>query len=415
VKPVLRACFRAILTGELILLVLWAEKGEASPGRDLHDLKKRIHQVEKDVATTEGSRQKVREELQRTEQTISVTTRQLHQLELQQTQLQAELGGLHLRSEDTQADVLRQQRSLERWIQYRYYWQAGTPLPEALGVIHPDEWTRQAYYVDVLAHHQTSKINELNGNLQALEEITRNRERKMQALARVETEMALQQKHLKEENATRAALMASLSSRLDSQRKNLESLRHDEARLTQLIDRLARDARRHAAIPSPHRAVPHRHAAPVAGESTVATIDQVPEVGTDESAFSHLRGHLHLPMAGELKNHFGSPRAETGLTWRGVFIHAPEGREVRAVAAGQVIYADWLRGFGNLLIIDHGDGYMSLYGGAQSLSARVGEKVQTGSVVASSGNTGENNESGLYFELRYQGKPIDPMRWVGNP
>ncbi|WP_297450254.1 peptidoglycan DD-metalloendopeptidase family protein [Ferrovum sp.] len=414
-KPVLRACFRAVLTGELILSVLWVGKGEASPGRDLHDLKKRIHQVEKDVATTEGSRQKVREELQRTEQTISVTTRQLHQLELQQTQLQAELGGLHLRSEDTQAEVSRQQRSLERWIQYRYYWQAGTPLPEALGVIHPDEWTRQAYYVDVLARHQTSKINELNGNLQALEEITRNRERKMQALARVETEMALQQKHLKEENATRAALMASLSSRLDSQRKNLESLRHDEARLTQLIDRLAREARRHAAIPPPHRAVSHRHVAPVAGESTVATIDQVPEVGTDESAFSHLRGHLRLPMAGELKNHFGSPRAETGLTWRGVFIHAPEGREVRAVAAGQVVYADWLRGFGNLLIIDHGDGYMSLYGGAQSFSARVGEKVQTGSVVASSGNTGENNESGLYFELRYQGKPIDPMRWVGSP
>jgi len=414
VKPVLRRCFRAVLTSELILLALWAGKGEASPTRDLHDLKKRIHQVEKDVATTEESRQKVREELQRTEQTISATTSQLHRLELQQTQLQAELGGLHLQSEDTQADVLRQQRSLERWIQYRYYWQAGTPLPEALGVIHPDEWTRQTYYVDVLAHHQTSKINELNGNLQTLEEITRNRERKMQALARVETEMALQQKRLKEENATRAALMASLSNRLDSQRKNLESLRHDETRLTQLIDRLAREARRHAATVS-HRAVLHRHLAPVAGESTVATIDQVPEAGKDESAFSHLRGHLRLPMAGELKNRFGSPRAETGLTWRGVFIHAPAGREVRAVAAGQVVYADWLRGFGNLLIIDHGDGYMSLYSGAQSFFARVGEKVQTGSVVASSGNTGENNESGLYFELRYQGKPIDPMRWVGNP
>ena len=144
-------------------------------------------------------------------------------------------------------------------------------------------------------------------------------------------------------------------------------------------------------------------------------IDKVPEFGYDSDSFARMKGHLRLPVAGELMNRFGSPRSDTGLSWRGLFIRAPEGRDVKAVASGRVVFADWLRGFGNLLIIDHGGSYMSLYGGAQSLFAQVGDVVKGGATVASAGSTGGNSESGLYFELRYQSKPFDPMTWVGRP
>ena len=117
-------------------------------------------------------------------------------------------------------------------------------------------------------------------------------------------------------------------------------------------------------------------------------------------------------MRGELGNRFGSPRSDSGLNWKGLFIAARPGEEVHAIAAGRVVFADWLRGFGNLLIIDHGDSYMSLYGNNETLYKQVGETIRGGETIAAVGNSGGNTDSGLYFEIRYQGKPFDPLTWV---
>ncbi|HEX9179615.1 MAG TPA: peptidoglycan DD-metalloendopeptidase family protein, partial [Burkholderiales bacterium] len=139
---------------------------------------------------------------------------------------------------------------------------------------------------------------------------------------------------------------------------------------------------------------------------------RVPEPGFEGKPFGALKGSLSLPVKGELANRFGSPRPGGGTTWKGLFIRSPEGQEVRAIAAGRVVFADWLRGFGNLLILDHGQGFMSLYGNNETLFPPVGTAVRGGDVVAAVGNSGGNPESGLYFELRHQGTPLDPMNWV---
>jgi septal ring factor EnvC (AmiA/AmiB activator) len=141
-------------------------------------------------------------------------------------------------------------------------------------------------------------------------------------------------------------------------------------------------------------------------------VERVPDASLDGTPFQQLKGRLQLPVRGELTGRYGSPRSDTGLSWRGLFIQGPAGQEVKAIAAGQVVFADWLRGFGNLLIIDHGEGYMSLYGNNESLVRRVGEKVRGGDAVATVGSSGGNATSGLYFELRHQGKPFDPLGWV---
>jgi septal ring factor EnvC (AmiA/AmiB activator) len=129
-----------------------------------------------------------------------------------------------------------------------------------------------------------------------------------------------------------------------------------------------------------------------------------------------LRGKLAPPVQGEVAARFGSPRrTEAGVnapTWKGVFIRAAAGQEVVAVAAGRVVFADWLRGFGNLLILDHGDGFMSLYGNNETLIGRIGEPVRGGDTVAIVGASGGNTVSGLYFELRHQGRPFDPLGWL---
>jgi septal ring factor EnvC (AmiA/AmiB activator) len=150
--------------------------------------------------------------------------------------------------------------------------------------------------------------------------------------------------------------------------------------------------------------------------AVVAVAEPVPAraslaAAAPEGAFAGLRGQLQAPVAGRLAAKFGSKRGD-GPSWKGVFIRAGEGADVKTVAAGRVVFAEWLRGFGNLIIVDHGGQYMSIYGNNQTLLKRAGDAVKGGDSIASAGNSGGNEESGLYFELRHQGRAFDPAGWV---
>jgi septal ring factor EnvC (AmiA/AmiB activator) len=142
----------------------------------------------------------------------------------------------------------------------------------------------------------------------------------------------------------------------------------------------------------------------------VARNDDVPDASLS-GQFEKLRGRLRLPVRGDVVGRFGSPRGEGG-SWRGVFIRAGEGTTVHAVAPGKVVFADWLRGFGNLVIVDHGSQYLSIYGNNQSILKHVGDSISSGDVIANVGATGGQSESGLYFELRFRGAPFDPLKWT---
>ena len=124
------------------------------------------------------------------------------------------------------------------------------------------------------------------------------------------------------------------------------------------------------------------------------------------------RGAFRSPVDGRLTGRFGAQWGGPGTTRRGVFISAGQGAQVRAVASGKVVYSDWLRGYGNLVIVDHGDGYLSIYGNNDALYKQTGAIVIAGEPVASVGTSGVEAESGLYFELRHRGQAVDPMRWI---
>ena len=189
-----------------------------------------------------------------------------------------------------------------------------------------------------------------------------------------------------------AAVLARVSTDIRRQRGSLEVMARDEARLRALLERLAR--------PSPPRA------------ASAPPPDRLPSP-TPARGFGALRG-LALPVRGELAGRFGGPREGSGAPWRGWFIAAAAGAEVRAVAAGQVVWADWLGGFGNLLILDHGDGYMTLYGHNEALFAAVGATVTTGEAIAQAGSSGGAETPGVYFEIRYDGRAVDPAPWFAR-
>jgi septal ring factor EnvC (AmiA/AmiB activator) len=180
------------------------------------------------------------------------------------------------------------------------------------------------------------------------------------------------------ERRERRRVVERVAGEIRHSRKEINVLRADAARLARLVDELAR-----LALPQSRK-----------------------------EPFSKLRGKLSLPVRGELTGRFGAPRGATGTEAKGVFIRAPEGQAVRAIARGQVVYADWMRGFGNLLIVDHGEAYLSIYANNESVLKQVGELVAPGEAIATTGASGGNEETGLYFEMRHLGRAFDPLRWV---
>jgi septal ring factor EnvC (AmiA/AmiB activator) len=176
----------------------------------------------------------------------------------------------------------------------------------------------------------------------------------------------------------------------------------DQLRLSRLIARLQRLADQARARKAAKATEPRRGKA----------VKEVADASLAGFNFPALKGKLALPVVGEILDRFGQPRAGGGPPWKGLFIHAKAGQPVHVVGNGEVVFADWLRGFGNLLIVDHGNGYLSLYSNNESLYKQAGDSVRAGDVVAAVGNSGGQDEPGLYFELRHLGQPFDPLSWV---
>jgi septal ring factor EnvC (AmiA/AmiB activator) len=200
------------------------------------------------------------------------------------------------------------------------------------------------------------------------------------ALAAEQAQAATERTELAALRDERQAAAAALATRLQAHGQTLEGLRRDEAQMQRLLESLR--------------------------EALVA----IPADPPDSPPFTARRGQLPWPAAGELTARFGEPRT-AGPAWDGVFIAAAAGTEVHAIHRGRVAFAEWLRGFGLLLILDHGDGYMSLYGHNDSVLKELGEWVETGETVGVVGSSGGRDDTGVYFAIRHRGRALDPSAW----
>jgi septal ring factor EnvC (AmiA/AmiB activator) len=299
---------------------------------------------------------------------------------------------------------------LARQLYHRYL--AGEPEPLRLLATRqdPNDLARQMHYLGYVYRARARAIEQLRQDMAQLQELAKRSAERSQALAALQVEQAQRRSELEQQKRERTTLLAKVSAEVDRQRQEIGRLKRDEQRLTRLVQQLAKElakkkkAARRASKPAGKSAGPLRNeAVPEIGE---------PAFAGGEGVFRELKGHLRLPVVGELTNRFGSPREGGGVAWKGLFIRANAGEEVRAVAPGRVVFSDWLRGFGNLVIVDHEGGFMSLYAYNESVYRRVGDAVRMGDPIASVGSSGGSPETGLYFELRYQGRPFDPLSWV---
>lgn len=384
----------------------------AGAKEELRELKARIDAVQQKLSEAEGSRSEAADALRQSERAISEANRALSDLTEQSKSASGRLAEIRREKEERTRELKSHEAALSKLLYEQYV--AGRPdtLAVLLNGGDPNAIARRLHYLTYIGQARSRTISRVRQDVAELARLATEAQTEAAAISAVTAQQAAQRRRFEDEKRARAQMLTRISRDVEQQRREIETLKRDETRLSRLIEQLARVI---AQTPKPkpkpqreQRTAPEERAP---GDARVR-IEKVPETGAPAVAFSQLRGRLALPVRGELANRFGTPRQDGGLTWKGLFIAARAGEEVRAIAGGRVVYADWLRGFGNLLIIDHGDSYMSLYGYNETLFKQVGDLIRAGERIAAVGNTGGHGDSGLYFEMRHEGRPFDPMTWV---
>jgi septal ring factor EnvC (AmiA/AmiB activator) len=431
-------------------------------------IEQKLATLKRDISRTETEKENVADTLAESEEAISDANRALRDLAGEQEQTNARLAELGAEQQKLAATIDAQKQRLSKLLREQYVAGNEDRIKLLLSGDNPNRINRDLQLMAYVSQAQAKLLASLRTNLAAVETNREQAQNAKDELQEIADEQIQQKAVLEKEKAKRAALLGNLSSRLAIQRKEAGNLERDAQRLAGLVDKLSKlireqaeaaaaEERRQAALaaakakaqaeaqalaaerkkaererlarekaqpgnkpPAPFKPDPIDADEPkkVAAEAKPAPAQvpaaRAPDIAlapaAPEGAFASLRGQLRAPVAGKLAARFGAKRGEA--SWKGVFIKAAEGADVRAVAGGRVVFANWMRGFGNLIIVDHGSQYLSIYGNNQTLLKHVGDAVKAGDPIASAGSTGGNEESGLYFELRHLGQAFDPASWI---
>ena len=347
---------------------------------ELEHLRRTIRELSDNLGTLRSQHKDERAKLRIVNRKISRLNRSIQDLEEQRRRQDENLSQLQNQRRASQAQLARQQRTLSQLLRAAYLLGQQSPLKILLNATEPATVERSLRYYDYFYRSRAERIADINNSLVNLNNLERSIQGKQHDLETLVKRQHSQRETLERSRRERNHLLAELNRDIQNTEQRLTRLKEDEQSLQELVKRLGRAL---ATIPGPGKTI----------------------------NFAQLKGKLSLPAQGAVTARFGAPRHVGQLKWQGVVIQATDGADVKAVAAGRVVFADWLRGFGLLMIVDHGGGYMSLYGYNQELHKGVGDEVKAGDIIATVGNNGNHNQSGLYFEIRHKGTPVDPLHW----
>lgn len=434
---------------------------EGAPGNDvvsrradLDALKRRIEELDKSIAGAQASRSAAERERVQAERAVSAARRRMRDLGAERAQVESELADRQAEQALVAARIATGQAELGHWLRSNYL-HGGSEVAPFLAAQDPNQIARDLRYLEHLGRARLALIESLRADLRQQQGLVASVAARTESLRALEVEQRREAAALEKVLGERSRVVANLTADLKMRRAELAELREDEEQLGRVLVVLARqqaereaarraeearraaeaarraelarraaEAERIAAEQRAERPGPVRADGPPREESdradvqtartepVVGQVTQAAELAPTGVSFSDLQGKMRFPVRGELVGRFGAPRAEGGTRWRGVFIRAGNGQDVLAVAPGEVVFADWLRGYGNLIIVDHGNDYMTIYGHNDALLREVGDRIAGGTAIASVGASGSVQESGLYFEIRHRGQPVDPMKWV---
>jgi murein hydrolase activator len=372
-----------------ILLPLISFASAADAQQSAAEVKQRLEGVQAQIrakrarfTAVQGEVGDLEAELAKLETRVGNVARELDHAALRLQVEHARLQALDQRKHQQLDELARQRTALAGQVRAAYAMGRQEKLKLLLNQQDPEAVGRMLVYFNYINRARKQLIDGIKQDLFALSKLGDQINTQRGRLESVARQLRVRKTELESTRARRAGVLAKLKKEAETTGQSLAALVQNEGALQRLLT------------------------------SIQEALADIPKHIIGDAAFNKLKGNLPWPSSGPIVNHFGEHHSEAAdMLWQGVTIGARIGAEVHAVSGGRVVFADWMRGFGLLAIIDHGDGYMSLYAHNQSLYKRVGEWVEAGELIAKVGDSGGQTDSGLYFEIRHQGKPVDPAAW----
>jgi septal ring factor EnvC (AmiA/AmiB activator) len=346
----------------------------------LKQLSGETNKLQQLLASFKNKRSKLQTNLQQSEVAIGSVQQKILKIQRQLKQEQTSLKKLHTRRQKLNNSKLEQQKFIEQQILAAYQVGQQKKIKVLLNQEQPDKISRALTYYDYFNQARSEQIESYINIISEINTIEPEIQQKADNLATAKQKLYEEHNKLLERKKEREISLSKINSAIKTNDQRLQQINKDRAQLEQLIN---------------------------AVEQTLANIS----IPGDFRPFKSLKGKLPWPVQGRPANRFGKYRNGSTLRWQGLSIPSTEGSTVEAIHHGRIIFSDWLRGSGLLVIIDHGNGYMSLYAHNQSLLKETGDWVNPGDVIATVGNSGGQQRAGLYFEIRHNGKPTDPAKW----
>ncbi len=366
-----------------MLLMLALPFTSAVASDDEARAREQLLQLQTDIQQMNQLLEKIRKQRNKEERALSSTEQDIGELHKQIKQIALRLKGGQSRLKKLKADQLllvsqisKQQQQIGTTLRSLYRSGQQPYLKLVLSQQDPERSARMLHYFDYLNQAQNQQITGYRDTLATLEKIDTDIQQTQLQLTNQRSDLKQQKSNIQQQQAERKKIITRLKSTLKNKDRELASKQAQQAELQRVIQAL---------------------------QASIA------DISVPGKQFKQQRGKMKWPVKGKLKHRFGSSKGND-MRWNGVFIATKEGAPIIAIHHGRVVFSDWLRGFGLLLIVDHGNDYMSLYAHNRSVLKEHGEWVNEGEIVATSGNSGGQNISGLYFEIRYKGKPQNPLR-----
>lgn len=355
-----------------------ARKAEA----ELRAVKAEIERIRRQVSRDQIERDRLARELRAAEVSVGTAREALERVRTERAARQARRAQLAEEKRSRERELAAERAALAGQLRAAYLIGREEPLKLLLNQRDPARIGRMFTYYGYFGRARAEQIARIEASVARVAELERALEAEEQRLVALEEERRAELARLEKARAERQQVLASLQAQSRSREQSLQRLQGQQAGLEKLLRELRR------------------------------ALERFPVDSKDP--FAQLRGKLAWPVTGELAARFGETRAG-GIKWNGVLVATERGAPVRAIYHGRVVYADWLPGLGLLTIVDHGGGYLSLYGHNEQLYKAAGERVRAGDTIAAAGDSGGRSRPELYFEIRRQGRPVDPRPWFKAP
>ena len=347
-------------------------------------LKSKISKLQQTIEVKEDSKSRYTKQLKRIETDLAIINRKIRASNIKIDNKQAELKSLRKSRKDHQLQLSEENSVLAKQVYTAFTLGKQEKVKLLFSQKNPAVLQRNLVYYEYFSNARAELISKVKHSITKILEAEAGIEKARQDLEKGRRSLKKQMVELNKSSAKRKTIISSLNKQLKQQGGNLTRLEDEATQLQNLL-----------------------------GSIQDILID-APEPELDRRPFDRLKGQLAWPVKGKVKKLFGRHKPLSDLRWQGIMIYAAAGNHVKAVSRGRIAFSDWLRGLGNLIIIDHGNSYLSLYGHNESLFKSAGEWVESGDIISSIGSSGGQDKSGLYFEIRKKGIPQNPTRWCKN-